>query len=56
MSPVEQDTIDCEHLNYFEAKKNNDKKNYKRDIMQLFRANATIFFIFFAHENMKKLP
>ena len=47
MSPVEQDTIDCEYLAYFEPKKNqkkSKKKIYKRDIMQLFSANGTIYF------------
>jgi hypothetical protein len=40
------------------SKKSSKKKIYKRDIMQLFSANATIFpkdfKYFFAHENMKK--
>jgi hypothetical protein len=60
VSLVEQYTIDCEYLAYFLPKKNSEKnKNYKRDIMQLFSADATMFFkkfqYFFAHANMKKL-
>ena len=46
MSPVEQYTIDCENLAYFlpnEIKNIYIKKNYKRDIMQLFSADATMF-------------
>jgi hypothetical protein len=39
VSPVEQNTIDCENLAYFEPKK------YKRDIMQLF--SADVFKTFF---------
>ena len=63
MSPVEQYTIDCEYLAYFEPKKKEKKIRiffYKRDIMQLFSADGTMFLKkfkhFFAHENMKKSP
>ena len=63
MSPVEQNTIECEYLAYFEPKKNSKKfkkRKYIRDIMQLFSADATIFKkninIFFAPENKKKTP
>ena len=45
MSPVEQDTIDCEYLAYFEPK-NNFKKN-----TQEFLCN-----FLFADENIKKHP
>ena len=63
MSPVEQYTIDCECLVYFEPKKikqNHTIFFYKRDIMHLFSADATIFKkkikkVFFDHENIKKL-
>ena len=37
---VEQDKIDCVYL--FFAKKN-EKQKYKRDIMQLYSADATMF-------------
>jgi hypothetical protein len=40
---VEQDTIDCEYLAYFEPKTNLKKNIYKRDIMQLFSADAIVF-------------
>ena len=44
---VEQYAIDCEYLAYFEPKKNSKripKKNiYKKDIMQLFSADTTMF-------------
>jgi hypothetical protein len=46
VSLVEQYTIDSEYLAYFLPKKNQNKPNfflYKRDIMQLFSADATIF-------------
>ena len=46
MSPVEQDTIDCEYLANFEQKQDSEKKYlyiYKRDIMQIFSADTTIF-------------
>ena len=39
MSPIEQYTVDCEYLAYFEPKENY-KKKYKRDIMQLFSSEA----------------
>ena len=42
MSPVEQDKIDCEYLAYFEPKKK-FKQIYKRDTMQFFSAEDTIF-------------
>ena len=41
MSSVQQDTIDCEYLVYFEPKKK--LKMYEIDIMQFFSADATIF-------------
>ena len=41
MSPVEQDTIDCEYLAYF-VPKEIEKKFDKRDIIQLFIADTTI--------------
>ena len=47
MSPGEQYRIDCEYLVYFRPKRIKEfkkKKIYKRDIMQLFSADATIFF------------
>ena len=52
VSLVEQYTIDCEYLAYFLPKK------LRRDDLQLFSADATIFLnflFFFAHENMKNL-
>ena len=42
MSPIEQYTIDCEYLAYFEP-----KTIYKRDIMQLFSEDASIFLKYF---------
>ena len=50
VSPVEQYTIDCEYLAYFQPKRNSKKKFnfyffYKRDIMQLFSADATMFLL-----------
>ena len=54
MSLVEQYKIDCEYLAYF------CQKNLKRDIMQLFSADATMFLKifqhFFAHENKQNKP
>jgi hypothetical protein len=54
VSPVEQDTIDCEYLAYFEAKKS---KNYKRDFMQLLVQTLKYLLkeinLFLARENMK---
>ena len=47
MSPEDQDTIDCEYLAYFEPKKikmYENKKFYKKDFMQLFSEDTTIFF------------
>ena len=44
MSPVEQYTIDCEYLNKKKFKKNSKEKSYKKLIMQLFSADATMFF------------
>ena len=58
MSPVEQDTIDCEYLAYFEPKRNPEKLetryyagkligpllDFPVHIMQLLSANAAIFF------------
>ena len=41
MSSVEQNTIDCEYISYFEPKISKKVKNYKIDIMQLFSADAT---------------
>ena len=47
MSSVEQDTIDCEYLAYFEPpkieKKIKNEKFYEKDFMQLFSADDTIF-------------
>ena len=42
VSPVEYDTIDGEYLAHFEPKKI-AKYIHKRDVMQFFSANATIF-------------
>jgi hypothetical protein len=42
VSPVEQYTIDCEYLAYYEPKTNSFFFLYKRDIMQLFSAYATM--------------
>ena len=39
VSPVEQDTTDCEYSAYFEKK---TKINYERDVMQPFSADAAI--------------
>ena len=56
MSPVEQYTIDCEYLAYFEPK----NENYKRDIVRLFLRKLQYFKIIldfiFATENIKKDP
>ena len=44
MSSVEEDTINCEYLAYFEPKTNIKKiKSHKRYIMQVSSADATIF-------------
>ena len=60
---VEQYTIDCEYLAYFLPNKFNfflkNQKSifFKRDIMQLFSADGTMFFkeiTFFAHKSMEK--
>jgi hypothetical protein len=62
VSPVEQDTIDCEYLVYLEPKKNQKKKIIKEILcnfivrtLQNFRKNVN-FFKNFASENMKKPP
>ena len=61
MSSVEQDTIDCEYLAYFEPKNIKNLPNFLKEIhsMQLFSVDATLFqkrMIFFAHEIIKKIP
>ena len=62
MSPVEQDTIDCEYLAYFLPKKNFKRRFRKKIIKEIlgnFLARRLQCFwkkinIFFAHKNMKK--
>ena len=59
---VDQDTIDYVSTAYFEPKKVKTNSNFfhKRDIVQLFSADATMSLKiskkFFAPENMKKTP